>query len=222
WALARFDQAEAAALRDLTGWMNDPEAFEVDEPLGVGESLARAAAVCAEYTRQGRCVLKPNIHYPAFEHIHRYRTWWERKHTRALAEFDRAQRARHAEANQLRAEAKAQRVAEAHALKLELALAREARRQELHAQRLARTHARRAAPQPESASPEPTPATGTPESACTPESAPEEAALAMLESLLNAPAPLTMRDFLRGRSAPSGNGFVSQPAPAKAGTGERL
>ncbi len=205
WALARFDEAEAATLRDLTGWMNDSETWEDDEPAGVGESLGRAAAVCTEITRQGRRVPKPNAHYPAFERIHRYRTWWERKHTRALAELERAQRARHAEANQRRAEAQAQRQAEAHALKQELALAREARQQVLHAQRLA--NAKRTAAPPESAPPEPNPTAGTPGNAS------EEAALALLESLMSAPTPFTKQDFLRMRTTQSANGFVSQNRP---------
>ena len=133
WALQRFDEAEALCLQKLTDWFNDPVAFKNEDPIGAGESLGHAATVLIEYDDKDRRYVEPDEHYLTFDKIHRYRTHWERKHARALAAFDRAQRARHAEANQARAEAKesraeaqAQRQAEAHALKQELALARSA------------------------------------------------------------------------------------------------
>ncbi len=133
WALQRFDEAEAVCLQKLTDWYNDPVAFKNEDPIGAGESLGHAATVLIEYDDKDRRYVEPDEHYLTFDKIHRYRTYWERKHTRALAEFDRAQRARHAEANQARADAKearaeaqAQRQTEAHALKQELALSREA------------------------------------------------------------------------------------------------
>ncbi|MCC6264457.1 MAG: hypothetical protein IT169_12840 [Bryobacterales bacterium] len=206
WALARFDQAEAVCLQKLTNWCNDPVAFEGEEPIGAGESLGHAATVLTEVDEKGREYIEPDTQFPAFDKIHRYRAHWERKHARALAEFDRAQRARHAEANQLRAEAQAQRQAEAHDLKQELALAREVRQQELHALRMATAKAK----QP-SASTNPNPATGPATNPGTESASDEAADLAYLESLLNAPAPMTEQDFLRMRAAQAAIGFVSQP-----------
>ncbi|MCZ2155025.1 MAG: hypothetical protein LC114_14180, partial [Bryobacterales bacterium] len=144
WALARFDEAEAVCLEKLTGWINDPEAFPEEEPVSTGESLGHAATVLTDFDDKDRRYVEPDTHYPTFDKIHRYRTYWERKHTRALAEFDRARRDRRAKAAELRAEAaelraqeQARRQAEAHALKQQIALAREARQQELHEQRRA-------------------------------------------------------------------------------------
>ncbi len=210
WALSRFDEAEAASLQKLTDRFNDPVVSGSARPVSAGVSLSHAATVLTDYDRRGRRFVEPDTDYPTFEKIHRYRTWWERKHTRALAEFDRAQRARHAEANQHRAEAKhhraeaqAQRQAEAHALKQELSLAREARHRELHAQRLANVKHEPAGPEP---------ATNLAATA-TDERASETAAMAYLESLLDAPAPFTEQDFLRMQAARTANGFVSQNSP---------
>ena len=220
WALARFDKAEAVCLEKLTDWINDPEAFPGEEILGAGESLGHAATVLTDFDDKDRRFVEPDTHYPAFDKIHRYRTYWERKHTRALAEFDRAQRARRAEAAEHRAEAaelraeaahhraeaQARRQAEAHALKEELALARESRQRELHERRSAQAREklrRQPIAQPSSAHSEP------PESA---ESA-EDAALRALESLMNAPTPVTEEDFLRSKLSQAPNGFVSQNPP---------
>ena len=223
WALARFDEAEAVCLEKLTHWFNDPEAFAGDEIIGAGESLGHAATVLTDYDDKGRRFVEPNAHYPAFDKIHRYRTHWERKHIRALAEFDRARHARHAEAAELRAEAsrlraeeQARRQAEAHALKQELALAREARQQDLHELRLeqAREKLRRQPPaHSDSAQPE----------------SDEDAALRALDALMNAPTLVTEADFLRR------TGFVSQnagqpqeetvlasPTPASASVGQDM
>ena len=209
WALQRFDEAEAICLQELTDGLNDPEDFAGEPIISTGECLACAARVLTDSDDNGRRYIEPDTRYPTFDKIHRYRTHWERKHTRALAEFDRAQRARHAEANQARAESKearaeaqAQRQAEAHALKQELALAREARQQKLHALRLATAKGK----QP--FSPEnPNPATGDANDGPS-----EDAALAHLETLLSAPTPITEEEFLRRRAAQSANGFVSQNA----------
>ncbi len=206
WALARFDKAEAVCLEKLTDWINDPEAFPGEEILGAGESLGHAATVLTDIDDKDRRFVEPDTHYPAFDKIHRYRTYWERKHTRALAEFDRAQRARRAEtaehraeAAHQRAEAQARRQAEAHVLKEELALARESRQRELHELRLeqAREKLRRQPKaQPSSAHSEPA----------------EDTALRALESLMNAPTPVTEEDFLRSKLSQAPNGFVSQNA----------
>ncbi len=211
WALARFDEAEAVCLQKLTDWHNDPVAFKNEDPIGAGESLGHAATVLTDYDDKDRRYVEPDTHYPTFDKIHRYRTHWERKQARALAEFDRAQRARHAEANQVRAEAKearaeaqAQRQAEAHTLKQELALARERRQQELHDLRFATVKGKQPfAPE------NPNAATGDANDGPT-----EDAALAHLETLLNAPTPITEQEFLRRRAAQSANGFVSQNPPA--------
>ena len=198
WALQRFDEAEALCLQKLTNWFNDPVAFKNEDPIGAGESLGHAATVLIEYDDKDRRYVEPDEHYLTFDKIHRYRTHWERKHARASAEFDRAQRARHAEANQARAEAKearaeaqAQRQAEAQALKQELARAREARQQALHDLRFATVKVQQATAAIESQDPT------------------EDADLAHLEALLNAPTPITEQDYLRMRAAQSANGFVS-------------
>ncbi len=214
WALQRFDEAEAVCLQKLTNWFNDPVAFKNEDPIGAGESLAHAATVLTDYDDKDRRYVEPDEHYPTFDKIHRYRTYWERKHTRALAEFDRAQRARHAEANQARAEAKearaeaqaqrqaeaqAQRQAEAHALKQEFARARAAQP--------ANGFVSQNSPSPTYGIQNHPPEAGSRE--------PEAGVpLAHLETLLNAPAPITEQEFLRFRAAQSANGFVSQNQPA--------
>jgi hypothetical protein len=206
WALQRFDEAEAISLQKLTDSYNDPVNFEGAEIIGAGESLALAAIVLTDVDEKDRSFVEPDETYPAFEKIHRYRTHWERKHTRALAEFDRAQRARHAEANQARAEAKearaeaqAQRQAEAHALKQELALARSAQ--------TANGFVSQNPPSPPYGVRNYPPDAGSRE--------PEAGVLlAQLESLLNAPTPITEQEFLRFRAAQSTNGFVSQNPPS--------
>ena len=206
WALQRFDEAEAISLQKLTDSFNDPVDFEGAEIIGAGESLALAATVLTDVDEKDRSFVEPDETYPTFEKIHRYRTHWERKHTRALAEFDRAQRNRHAEANQARAEAKearaeaqAQRQAEAHALKQQLALARAAQPANgfVPQNPPSPTYGVQNHP-PEAGSREPE--AGVP--------------LAQLESLLNAPTPITEQEFLRKRAAQSANGFVSQNPPS--------
>lgn len=203
WALQRFDEAEAVCLQKLTDSFNDPRAFEREVNISTGVSLGHAATVLTDYDHRDRRFVEPDTHYLTFDKIHRYRTHWERKHARALAEFDRAQRARHAEANQARAEAKearaeaqAQRQAEAHALKQELARARECRQQALHDLRFATVKVQQATAAIESQDPT------------------EDAALAHLEALLNASTPVTEQGFLRGRAAQPVNGFVSQNPPS--------
>ena len=211
WALARFDEAEAVCLQKLTDWYNDPEAFAGEEILGAGESLGHAATVLTDIDDKDRRYVEPDTHYPTFDKIHRYRTYWERKHTRALAEFDRAQRARHAEAAELRAEAQSQRQAEAHALKQELALAREARQRELHELRVAAIQAKHPSAPPEPASPNKSAHRGAESQEAQETGSPEErAALALLESIFNAPTPVTEQDFLRSKPSQAPNGFVSQ------------
>jgi hypothetical protein len=189
WALQRFDEAEAVSLQKLTDSFNDPVDFEGAEIIGAGESLALAATILTDVDEKDRSFVEPDETYPSFEKIHRYRTHWERKQARALAEFDRAQRARHAEAQ-------AQRQTEAHALKQQLALAREARQQELHNLRVATVKVQQSPTAPES------------------QNSTEDAALAHLETLLNAPTPITEQDFLRARAAQPENGFVSQNSGA--------
>ena len=217
WALARFDKAEAVCLEKLTDWYNDPEAFPGEEILGAGESLAHAATVLTDFDEKDRRFVEPDTHYPTFDKIHRYRTYWERKHTRALAEFDRAQRARHTEASRLRAEAahqraeaQSQRQAEAHALKQELALAREARQRELHELRVAALQAKHPSTPPEPASPNKSASSGAKSSEEEAGSPEEQTALALLESILSAPTPVTEQDFLRSKLSQAQNGFVSQ------------
>ncbi|MDZ7638965.1 MAG: hypothetical protein U5J83_12085 [Bryobacterales bacterium] len=191
WALQRFDEAESVSLQKLTDCWNEGNE-EGDKICSAGASLSHAADVFTDFDRNDNTVVLPDTTYPTFDKIHRYRTHWERKQARALAEFDRAQRARHAEANQSRAEAQAQRQAEAHALKQELAIASERRRQELHDLRLAKLKVQWPPAERESGD------------------SIEDAAMAYLKSLRNAPAPMTDADSLRTRAAHISNGFVPQ------------
>ena len=126
WALRRFERAEAFALEFPTN-THSPEQPEVP----------------AEHKLEFITALsdQPGKAHSAFIGIHtllRYRGHWDRRHQRALAEFDRAQRARHAEARERRAEAKEQReAAKAQRQQLE-----EQRREELHKLKTAHLKAR--------------------------------------------------------------------------------
>ncbi len=98
WALRRFDEAELTALTKATEpWAHD------DQPATPAQSLGFMAEPLDIFPSQGSgdgtTSLKPTARVPnscwaGFQNLHRYRTWWERKHTRALAEFENACRAR--------------------------------------------------------------------------------------------------------------------------------
>ncbi|MCZ2156081.1 MAG: hypothetical protein LC114_19635 [Bryobacterales bacterium] len=212
WALARFDEAEAVCLEKLTGWINDLEAFPEEEPVSTGESLGHAATVLTDFDDKDRRYVEPDTHYPTFDKIHRYRTYWERKHTRALAEFDRARRDRRAEAAELRAEAaelrareQARRQAEAHALKQQISLAREARQQELHELRRTALRIQHSTATAKLAPPNET-------SAALRDSFSSDTARTRTETILTAPTPATTGNTPRPAFTPSENGFVSQNA----------
>lgn len=141
WAFRRFDEAEATAIAKATHtWVYDHE-----QPTTVGEGLgfmAEPLGFMPDDTRY-EDPSKPRIQvdspcWKGFQHLHRYRTWWERKHQRALAEFERARQA-------LRQQALDARTGELHQLRLESATrkrqreeAAERRREELHTLRIAR------------------------------------------------------------------------------------
>ncbi|MCZ2156744.1 MAG: hypothetical protein LC114_23045 [Bryobacterales bacterium] len=212
WALARFDEAEAICLKKLTDWINDPEAFPGEEPVSTGESLGHVATVLTDFDDKDRRYVEPDTHYPTFNKIHRYRTYWERKHTRALAEFDRARRdrrayaaERRAEAAELRAQEQARRQAEAHALKQQIALAREARQQELHELRVTALRIQHSAAKAKSAHPNENGST-------IPDSFSADTARTRTETILTAPTPAATGNTARPAFTPSENGFVSQNA----------
>ncbi|MDZ7637652.1 MAG: hypothetical protein U5J83_05295 [Bryobacterales bacterium] len=191
WAIQRIDEAESVCSGSSPDCWNEGNE-EGDKICSAGASLSHAADVFTDFDRNDNTVVLPDTTYPTFDKIHRYRTHWERKQARALAEFDRAQRARHAEANQSRAEAQAQRQAEAHALKQELAIASERRRQELHDLRLAKLKVQWPPATKESGD------------------SIEDAAMAYLKSLAQRPRSHDQSDSLRTRAAQASNGFVSQ------------
>ena len=126
WALQRFDEAESVALSQQTSLcMRGTE-----KPITVGHALANLASTLIDFDRMDRKVIEPDTIFPTFEKIQRYRAHWDRRHQRALAEFDRAQRARRADAAEQRKQAEALRKEERNA-------ATEQRKQELHELRLA-------------------------------------------------------------------------------------
>ena len=126
WALQRFDEAESVALSQQTSLcMRGTE-----KPITVGHALANLASTLIDFDRMDRKVIEPDTIFPTFEKIQRYRAHWDRRHQRALAEFDRAQRARRADAAEQRKQAEALR-------KQERNVAAEQRKQELHELRLA-------------------------------------------------------------------------------------
>jgi hypothetical protein len=121
WALHRFDQAEAALLE----YHFAREAYPANEPdryMSYSRSLG--------YT----CIMErgePNqLELPSLLLLHRYRTHWDRRHQRALAEFDRARKDRRQQRRDAERREAAARQAEAQA-------AAERRREELHQLRLA-------------------------------------------------------------------------------------
>jgi hypothetical protein len=126
WALHRFDQAEAALLEYHFAENADP-AIEHDCYIPYGRSLG--------YT----CIMERGepapLELPSLLLLHRYRTHWDRRHQRALAEFDRARK----DHRQQRRDAELQ---EAAARKAEREAAAERRREELHQLRLAEAQAK--------------------------------------------------------------------------------
>jgi hypothetical protein len=108
WALRRFERAEAFMLEfPATPHHNGQQDIPAEHKLGYIATLSDQ---------------KGDAH-SAFLGIHnllRYRGHWDRRHQRALAEFDRAQRARRADARERRQEREDQRKQELHELRCEL------------------------------------------------------------------------------------------------------
>lgn len=108
WALRRFERAEAFML-EFPATPHHP-----DQPDVPAEHKLGYITVLSDQ--------KGDAH-SAFLGIHnllRYRGHWDRRHQRALAEFDRAQRARRADARERRQEREDQRKQEMHELRCEL------------------------------------------------------------------------------------------------------
>jgi hypothetical protein len=126
WALHRFDEAEAALLEYHFAREANP-ANEPDRYMSYSRSLG--------YT----CIMEHGepapLELPSILLLHRYRTHWDRRHQRALAEFDRA-RKHH---RQQRRDAERQEEA---ARKAEREAAAERRREELHQLRVAQAQAK--------------------------------------------------------------------------------
>jgi hypothetical protein len=108
WALRRFERAEAFMLEfPATPHHNNQQGIPAEDKLGYITTLS---------DQKGEA-------HTAFLGIHnllRYRGHWDRRHQRALAEFDRAQRARRADARERRQEREDQRKQEMHELRCEL------------------------------------------------------------------------------------------------------
>jgi len=121
WALRRFDEGEVMLLEYHYSRAASPNQDE-DAQVTYGEAIGLSAI-------QGK---GEPIHpaYPSLLLLQRYRSHWDRRYQRALAEFDRAQRARRQQAQEERHQAEAQRRAEIQA-------AAERRKEELHQLRLA-------------------------------------------------------------------------------------
>ncbi|MDZ7639830.1 MAG: hypothetical protein U5J83_16535 [Bryobacterales bacterium] len=112
WALRRFDEAETSLL-DYHLNMSDVDTEDRKNPCTPARALAYSCIM--EHGEP-----KP-LELPSIENLLRYRRHWERRHKEALAEFDRAQRARFAQAREARAEADQRRKQELHELRLALA-----------------------------------------------------------------------------------------------------
>jgi hypothetical protein len=128
WALQRFDQAEATLLEYHFAREANP-ANEPDRYMSYGRSLG--------YT----CIMERGepapLELPSILLLHRYRTHWDRRHQRALAEFDRARKDHRQQLRDTERREAAARQAEAQA-------AAERRREELHQLRLAQAEAKTA------------------------------------------------------------------------------
>jgi hypothetical protein len=126
WALHRFDQAEATLLEYHFAREANP-ANQENRPIPYGRGLG--------YT----CIMErgePNqLELPSLLLLHRYRTHWDRRHQRALAEFDRARKDHRQQLRDAERREAAARQTEAQA-------AAERRREELHQLRLAQAEAK--------------------------------------------------------------------------------
>ena len=130
WALRRFDEAETNLLDYHFAHETSPSHDE-DSRLTPAEALAFSCIIDEREPTQQQL--------PSLQLLLRYRRHWERRHKDALAEFDRGQRSR-------RADAQAQRQAEAHALRQQLAARRDQRQQQLHDLRTASANQKQARP----------------------------------------------------------------------------
>ena len=108
WALRRFDRAEAFAL-EFPVRRHSEQQPEVPPQHKLGYMTVLS-------DQPG----KAHSEFVGIHNIMRYRGHWDRRHQRALTEFDRAQRARYAAAREQRAQ-------ERHDLHCELSMARIAR-----------------------------------------------------------------------------------------------
>ena len=109
WTLRRFDEAETALLDYHFARASAPD-LEADERSTPAEALAYS------------CILDHRepapLELPSLQLLLRYRRHWERRHKDALAELDRAQRARRADAQAQRQQEQDHRQQELHRLRI--------------------------------------------------------------------------------------------------------
>ncbi|MCW5962511.1 MAG: hypothetical protein KIT83_00625 [Bryobacterales bacterium] len=101
WAFRRFDEAELMAIEKATRpFFADPK-----YPYSYGEALGGLAEpqkfepgrYDPMLDQKPRPMLDIPL-WPGLNNLQRYRTWWERRHQRAIAEFERACKARRQDA----------------------------------------------------------------------------------------------------------------------------
>jgi hypothetical protein len=112
WALQRFEKAESFMLSFPTATH-----CEDQDPVPQQHKLDFMSVVSDQPGRE-------HSGFIGIHHLLRYRGHWDRRHQRALAEFDRAQRARRADAREARQEREDDRKQQMHELRCELLRAR--------------------------------------------------------------------------------------------------
>ena len=130
WALRRFDEAEATLLEFHYARGADP-ANDQHSPISYGEALGYT---CIQEPGEPKCP-----EYPSLLLLNRYRSHWDRRYQRALAEFDRAQRTHRQGLRDAQRQQESLRKA-AHQASKEAASER--RREELHQLRVALAEAK--------------------------------------------------------------------------------
>jgi len=95
-------------------------------------------------TEEGKARSARNALKHGLSMIQRYRGHWDRRHQRAIAEFDRAQRARHSEAQEQRRQAEEHRREELHKLRIAQARIRQEKEQSRLENQQAQTAAKQA------------------------------------------------------------------------------
>ncbi len=147
WAFRRFDEAELIALdKAAAPYVEDPS-----NPYTYGQALGGLAEPQrfepGRYSPDIDQKPRPMLNRPLWlglDQLHRYRTWWERRHQRAITEYERARQSRRQETrDRQREEWHQTRMAAAHRREQrdhqrhQHAQATERRRQDRHTSRMA-------------------------------------------------------------------------------------